>query len=335
MKKCITTAIIALLCISCETESVIVKSNAQDNLVLNEKLRQKLLRLSQFPTSADNIVDGTSCFALNLPAHVLVNNHEVALESESDYRQVRNLIEMSNTDTDVVSVIFPVEITYRDYTQASISNLAQWQNALSDCDDVQELSCMVLDYPITIKTYKGESGQTNAVTLGSKKALFDLLNDYDNYDTCSIEFPIQFYTPDATTIRVADATQLETLINNYSDSCLTGFEEPENEIQPQTALIAGVWHVSYYYRNTNQTADYAGYNFTFQSNGNITVNGIPGAGSWTISLQNGATYFDFSFSAHALDALEEYWEVTYHNATMIQMKHHSGGGNRYLNLSQN
>src|SRR6476620_10467201 len=116
MKNLIIITLFCLASISCETESFVINSAPDKNLVSNSTLVEKLLRMTQFPTTADNAIDNTSCFALNLPVTVVADNTTVIVNSEQDYQQVEDILAASNNDIDLVQIQFPVQVTYFDYT---------------------------------------------------------------------------------------------------------------------------------------------------------------------------------------------------------------------------
>ena len=341
MKKIIILLAIILLATSCETESLVIKNSAQDNLSENTVLIQKLKRLSQFPTTSDNIVDRSSCFALRLPVTVTANNQVVIINSVADYQEVRNIFDQNTGDTDTILLQFPVTIIFTDYSELVLETPDAFEAATANCIASIELSCIDFIYPMQIKSYNSGRQLAETFSLGSKKALFQFLDHAQMYDAVSLTFPLDFIAPDGIILRIENNNELEDSIDRSTDDCLAAFNnEPTNPGTDtvEEVLTQGNWYVSYFFRETNQTSDYATYDFTFNTNGTASVTGGSSAitGSWASILENSEKKIAFAFSSSSLEELEESWVVTEFTATLIKMRYESGGsGTRYLHLTRN
>jgi hypothetical protein len=338
MKKIVVFALMCIICISCETESHIIKNEPQDNILNNPALKSKLLRVSQYKTAVDNVIDGTSCFAVNLPVTVVVNDQPVIIDDAADYQQVRDILEASADDTDSVLIQFPITVTYADYTEQPIANQPEFNNAVAGCQSSMELSCMQLLYPLEIKAYDFDNQFAEVFTIGNKRALFRFLNQQSNYGAVSFAYPLTLNNPDGTGISIADNTLLESTIDSYTQECLDMLIPGPVELEFEEVIVQGSWHVSYFFRDTDQTSDYAAYDFTFNPDGTVAVSGVtPNTGTWESYTDSGELKAEYTFSSTSLEELEEDWTVTEFTATLIKMEHESGGGSeiRYFYLQKN
>ncbi len=330
----------AVFCISCETESYIVKNEPQDNLLNNAALKNKLLQVSQYPTAIDNIIDGTSCFAVNFPVTVMANNQTVVINDASDYQQVRDIFGASAADTDSVVIQFPITVTYTDYSERTMASQTEFSNAMAACLASVELSCIDLLYPLGIKAYDFNNQFAEAFTLGNEEALHGFLNHQSNYGAYTFSYPLTLYDPEGNGISVADNTALESAIDGYTDDCLAlldpGTIDPEPDFTE--VITGGTWYVSYFFRDTDQTSDYTAYDFTFNPDGSVIVSGAnPNTGTWQSYTDSGDLVAEYTFSSSSLEELEEDWTVTEFSPTLIKMEHVSGGGSdiRYFYLQKN
>ena len=136
---------------------------------------------------------------------------------------------------------------------------------------------------------------------------------------------------------------LEAAIDNYTDECLA-LLNPDPDPGPgpdpdfEEVITAGVWHVSYFFRDQDETEDYEDFDFTFNNNGTVTITGGgPSSGSWDLSIDDGDLELDLNFSSSALDELSEDWTIMEYTETTIKLQKVSGGGDdiRSLHFTRN
>lgn len=336
MRKFLIIAAISILGISCETERAAIETAPENNLVENITLAGKLRRIAQHPTAVDNIIDNTSCFAVNFPFTVSVGSEEVTLDSAADYQEVINLLE---EDDDDVVLHFPINVTYADYSTATISSQAELNAAINGCFASIELSCMDFVYPLMMKSYNSQNQLAETFTLGDKEALFDFLDNLDFYDAVALDFPLEFNTSATELpVTVTGNAQLETLIDGQIDECTAGLD-PDPEYDFVDVITDGSWHVSYFFDDEDTTDDYSDFDFFFAPDGSILVTGTatPIMGLYNVTIDDGEEEVEFMFSIPELGDLEEDWTITVVTETHIEMQKVSGGGDdvRHLHFDKN
>lgn len=336
MRKFIIILTFALLGAACEKDSLAVKDTPADNLVSNPELTGRLLRMAQNPTALDNVADNTSCFALQFPFTVIANGETVTVISAAGYAQIQAILDESNTDDDTVVLQFPVAVTYADYTEATFATQAQFDAAVANCTGSVELACMGLSYPLSIKTYNSKNQLAQTFSLAGKKALHSFLKDMAFYDAVSITYPVSFTTPNGAALAISSNAELDAAISQYMGQC-PGGENPSGGLEE--LLVQGTWYVSYFFRDEDETSDYAAFDFTFFANGTASVSGGPNpiTGTWNLYEDDGETEIEFTFTGSQLDEIEEDWTVTSVTATKIEMRKVSGGGDDigHLHLTRN
>lgn len=338
MKRILIIIAICILAVSCQTDELVVNNAPQDNLIGNTSLISKLMQMSQYPTTVDNVVDNTSCFAIQLPYNVVVNGQPITVNDESDYQEIQNILDEDDSNEDTIAIQFPVNVTYADYSEAPLATQSQFNEAIANCTGTIELACIGLSYPLGIKTYNSNNQLAETFNLGSKKGLYEFLNeDLGLYDAVTFIYPMPFSTPNGTSITIENNSQLESTIDSYTDDC-TGVIPNPNPVFDDV-ITQGTWYVSYFFRDFDQTDDYEDFDFTFLDNGTASVSGgsSPITGTWNSYEDSGQLEVVFTFSSSALEELEEDWDVTEFSETLIKMRHVSGGGDdiRYLYLTRN
>jgi hypothetical protein len=83
----------------------------------------------------------------------------------------------------------------------------------------------------------------------------------------------------------------------------------------------------YYEDDDNETDDFTGYTFTFNSNGTSIAlrSGITTNGTWSTFVDSGQNKLDLIFNGTDLDEIEDDWRIIEFSTTQIRLKDISGG----------
>jgi hypothetical protein len=105
----------------------------------------------------------------------------------------------------------------------------------------------------------------------------------------------------------------------------------EKEVTPdqvKETLSAGTWHVSYYSYEATPSFVLDEYDFTFQENGTLKVqgDGTDVNGIWSVGKVDGDNVLDL-FAGHSspLDELDNDWEVRSHSSKRIETENNDNG----------
>jgi hypothetical protein len=126
-------------------------------------------------------------------------------------------------------------------------------------------------------------------------------------------------------------------------------EDPANTAKKTVidTVTGGTWSITYYFdSDTDETSDYAGYNFTFDDSDVLTaangVNTYPGTWSVTDSNSNDDSMDDLHFiidfaTPDLFEELSDDWEIMEITDTKIELIDVSGGGGGtdYLTFEKN
>jgi hypothetical protein len=325
---------------SCQDEEEHTVLNNENSFSKAAPLSSLIERVSQYETTADNVLDGTSNCSIKLPVHLTVDGQYVYVDSEADFQSVQNIKNQSSTDDDKVHFSFPITIVYPSFYEHVVTSEPQFDSILANYGDdssYRDITCVDFNYPISINIYNSENQVANSIALQNDSQLYNFVDELNDGDIVGIVFPIRLTKSNGQDIVITNNTQLEAAIENAIEDCVVSVPNPSALYD---TLTNGSWYVSYFYGDGHDETDYYnGYNFTFNPNGtsvaikaSTTVNG-----QWDIHDESTYKRLDLNFDGSILEELNEDWKVLEYTSTSVRLKHESGGGsdNHYLNFTKN
>lgn len=345
MKTKITYFILSFfILISCQKEENEIIQDANTNSIsVNSPLTNLLERVSQNPTSNDNILDNSSCFSVQLPVTVIVNGQQITVSSETDYQLVQDAIDAFSNDDDIVNFIYPISIQFQNFTTLTLNNSDDLDDVLDDCgedDGFDEIDCIVLNYPIVINVYNSNNQLAETISITSNTQLFNFLENLENNVFVAIQFPISIVNFLGQTIVISNNNDLEDAIEDAIDDCdddSGGGSGGSTNLA--TVLTSGTWYISYFFDDVDETSYFNGYNFTFNSNGTVvaTRNTTTINGTWSTYIDSGDEKLNLNFTDATFDELVDDWDVVEYTSNQVRLKDVSGGngGTDYLYLTKN
>ena len=339
--KYLMMCVAIMILISCQDEGKLVIQDIKQNLSAKSPLASLISRVSQNATSKDNILDKSSCFNVQLPVSVLVNKKQITISSQNDYKVVQNALDAFSNDDDVVNFVYPISIQFQNYKTELIANPDQLEDIIDKCDDddgFDEIDCLQINYPIKINIYNADNQIANSITIQNDKDLYNFLKDLVSNVFISINYPISIINSKGQNVVITNNSNFENSIEEGIKDCNTNSGSVGNQ---NFVLIVtnGTWHVSYYFDDSDETLDFKGYNFTFNSNGTIMVvkekNTI--AGNWSTFVNSGQNIFLLKFDDSKFDDLEDDWKITEFTSTNVRLKNKdaSDGATDYLYFTKN
>ena len=339
--KYLMMCVAVVILISCQDEEKLVIQDIKQNLSAKSPLASLISRVSQNATSKDNILDKSSCFNVQLPVSVIVNKKQITISSQNDYKVVQNALDAFSNDDDVVNFVYPITIQFQNYKTELIANPDQLEDIIDKCDDddgFDEIDCLQINYPIKINIYNADNQIANSITIQNDKDLYNFLKDLVSNVFISINYPISIINSKGQNVVITNNSNFENSIEEGIKDCNTNSGSVGNQ---NFVLIVtnGTWHVSYYFDDSDETLNFKGYNFTFNSNGTIMVvkekNTI--AGNWSTFVNSGQNIFLLKFDDSKLDDLEDDWKITEFTSTNVRLKNKdaSDGATDYLYFTKN
>lgn len=336
--------IYSLILFSCQNEENEIIDDSQNptssSLVSNAPLVKLISRTTQNPTALDNVLDNSNCFSVQLPVTVIVNGSTIVVSSQANYQTVQNAIDAFSTDDDIVNFVYPITIKYKNFSTQVLSSSNDLNNVLDACgedDGFDEIDCIVINYPIQINVYDTSNQIANSITITSNNQLFNYIANLIPQTISTLVYPISITNSSGQTIVINSNSELENFIDSSIDDC-----DDSSIPSPtfSTVLTSGSWRVSYFSEDgDDQTSDYLGSNFTFNSNWTIQIvkNANSSSGTWNNYMDSGENKLNLTFSSSYFDELEEDWNIIEYNQTVIRLKHVSGGDGSidYLYFTKN
>ena len=346
MKKILNAAIYAVLLVgaltftACQEEFEEVNtSDAQEESFQATSSTAKLMEKTAFRDgSFDNIVDGSSCFALNFPYSVNVNGLDITVDSKEDLELIEEIFDEFDDDEDVLEILFPITITLADYTEITINNREELIELARQCiegGDDDDIECIDFVYPITLFTFDINKQQTGRVTVNSDRELRLFFKELDDDDFVSIDFPITLVKFDGTEIRVNSNAELAAALEMAKDACDEDDDDDYNDDDFDKERLANLltecpWTVLTVERNSvDQTGQYEAYLMTFKEDGTVRVRDRGGnvlVGNWDLDDEGEYVELDLSFDTLVDFNLE--WKVYEMGEGKIKL--FSGEGNRII-----
>lgn len=341
LKHFLNLSLVGLLLLSCQSEENVLVQDTAKNLTSKSPLTGMVARVAQSPTSNDNVLDNTSCFSVVLPVTVIVNGEQILVSSPTEYQTVQDAINAFADDDDIVNFVYPITVQFQNFSSIIVLNNDDLDDLMDDCGDddgFDEIECVDFNFPININVYDANNQLAQTITLEDNVGLYNFIDNIEDNEYIAIQYPISITNSNNQTIVITNNDQLEDVIEDAIDDC--DDDAPSGGVDGTIAdlLASGTWYVSYFYDDTDETADYAGYTFTFDPNGTSKayLNGNFLNGTWSNYMFSGNEKLDLDFQGETLDELEDDWRVIEYTGNQIRLKDvsSSGGGSDYLYLSK-
>ncbi|WP_162127403.1 hypothetical protein [Flavobacterium phycosphaerae] len=147
-------ALIALSFSSCQDEEESITQSPTNSFGKSSAISSLILRVSQYETTCDNVLDNTSNFSVKLPVHVTVNSQYCNVSSDANYQTVQYYKDNYAGD-DVVHFQFPITLVYPNHQEVTVTE-SQYNAiiaTLGDDSNYHEIDCINFVYPFTINKY--------------------------------------------------------------------------------------------------------------------------------------------------------------------------------------
>jgi len=328
--------------IGCQKEEETIIQDDTQTFTSSSALSGLLLRTSQFPTAFDNVLDSSSCFSVQLPVTVIVNNQQIVVSNQLDYQLVQNAINQFSNDDDIVNFVYPITIVYQNFQTQILQNSNDLDDVLDECDEddgFDEIDCININYPIVLNIYDSNNQVANTITITSNSMLFNFLSNTNSSTLLAVVFPISVTNSNGQNVVINNNAELENFIEDSISDCDDDSNGGSNNTTLTQIFTSGTWYISYFFDDVDETNYFNGYNFTFNSNGSSLAvkNSNTINGTWNIYNDSGTEKIVLSFDGSLLDEIEDDWRIIEYTPTLIKLKHVSGGngGIDYLTFTKN
>ena len=326
----------AIVFISCQNEGAVLIQDTTQNLTAVSPLTNLIFRVSQNPTSKDNVLDNSSCFNIQLPVKVIVDGNQITVSNQNDYKTVQATLDAFPNDDDIINFIYPITIQYQNYKTQLILNSDELEKSIENCnvdDDFNEIDCININYPISFSIYDANNQIAKTIVIQNDKDMSSFLDNLDVNVYISINYPISITNFNGQNVVLTNNADFENQIEDSIKECDTNSGTGSNP-NFTSILTDGTWHVSYFFNKIDETSNYNGY-----SNGIVVAvkgtNNI--GGTWSTFVNSGQDIFLLKFDDSKLDELEDDWKITEYTTTNVRLKNESSsiGETDYLYFTKN
>ncbi len=330
-----------LLFTSCQDEIVdITPPNEAEALVANSNLTAMVSATSKRDGSKDNIIDRASCLSVELPVTVVVNNLEIIVDSEEDFKTIEAIFDKFEDDDDRLEIIFPITIITEDHEEIVIENKTHLEELVAKCkgenEDDDDIECIDFKYPISFSLYNANFQVIDVVTVENDFQLYRFIKRViDKEVLASLNFPVTMILADGSEIIVNNNFELETAIEDAKDTC---DEDDDNDYgdddftkeRLDNLLMTCPWVVHDFDRNEENLDDkYREYVVVFKEDNVVKVrarNGDVLTGTWTTRIGDHGALIKLEFDTLVDFTLE--WIV--YDLEYGRIKLYQVGGNRII-----
>ncbi len=274
---------------ACQDEATEVDNpNEQETIVPNSTLANLISNTSANFGTADNILDGSSCFSVELPVTIIVSDITIVIATEADLEQLEDLFADLNDDDDFLDFVFPITIIFSDYTELVIENENQLEDFITDCEVEDDfIECVDFVFPISFSIFNSEFVIIETVVIENDEALymfFDDLEDNDNALIVSLNYPVTLEYADGETLEVNSNEELSEAIEMAEEYCDDEEEDDCVEEEIVELLVECPWEVFLYTNDDIENID-GPYIFNFNEDGSMVIEGIndPYTTTWELT----------------------------------------------------
>tara|TARA_R110002051_G_scaffold189613_2_gene258846 strand:- start:29783 stop:31498 length:1716 start_codon:yes stop_codon:yes gene_type:complete len=331
--------VLAILFNACQSEfEELPNADDQTSITANSATATLIKQASANDGSFDNIVDGSSCIAIQFPYTVKINGLEITIDAIEDLKLIEKIFDELDDDNDILDIIFPINITLSDFTEITINNVEDLRELASDCiegggDD--DIECIDFVYPLTFFTFDVNNQQTGNVVVESDRELRRFFHNLEDDDIVSLDFPVQLELYDGQKITVENNAELANALRSAKNACDEDDDDDYNDDdfnkeRLDNYLIECPFLVREVKRNNqDQTDRYFEYAMNFKENGEVKVFDRQGNilnGTWTSRVGEERVLLTLSFEAIVDFSLE--WFV--YEIEEGKIKLFAGDGNKII-----
>jgi hypothetical protein len=329
------TAILVLSLISftsCQDEIDVENGQNPNTNSADSVTASNLERSSMYDGSFDDFLDGNSCSSILLPVTATINGTEVTIVSQSSYQQVIDILAEFNNDNDQIVLQFPLTVRLNNYTEVVVTTQGEYDAIIAACqqavnDGEDAISCLDINFPITILTYSLSLEQTGSIVIESEQQLYTYMNNLGNTELFAVNYPITASLSNDSMVTITSDSDLQSRINECLNDENAMEEAEENADTLESILVDGLFTVDAFVSAGVDTAtDYAEFTIDFandwscvaQNTVNATVEDVQGTYEVASEFD---VFLSLSFSGNAtFELLNHTWKVTSYSESSISLQ---------------
>lgn len=314
MKKLIDNVMRVVLMVSviglysCQEEYEDVHGNDQEQTIAAKSdIAGLIQQTSSQDGSFDNIVDGASCFTVQFPYTVNANGVEISINSKSDLEKIENVFDATIEGNNILEIVFPITITFADYSQITIENKGELMVRARECiegGDDDDIECVDFVYPITLFTFVIDAQQSSEIQVETDFDMYRVFSGLEDNRLVSFQYPITLTKHDGTEVVIENNADLIATLEMEKNQCDENDDndfgdDDFSEAELDEYVMACPLQVKQVIRNQMDNSEqYLEHLMVFREDGSVvfstfTANEI--TGTWNTSMSNGAVNLRLEF----------------------------------------
>ncbi|MFL3661131.1 MAG: hypothetical protein ACI6PN_05205 [Polaribacter sp.] len=277
----------------------------------------------------DDFLDGNSCTELLFPLTAAVNGQTITLLTRLDLSIALSIIGEFNNDSDVVTFDFPINVRTSSYSEIVVSSQSDFDALKEDCENAEAegedaVSCVTIDFPVTMLTYNISVEQTGSVVVQSKEQLYLFITDLQSDALFSVNYPVSAALSNGTTLEINSDAAFQNAISECTQSEEEEEEAAETANEVEAILSGTTFEVeTFVIGGANTANEYADYTFEFtndlkliaRNSVNVALEDI--SGTYEVSSET-AAFVNIDFESNtAVGALSNDWIVNTYSSTLV------------------
>jgi hypothetical protein len=237
-----------------------------------------------------------------------------------------------NDDSDSVSFNFPISVKTASYSEVVVNNQNDLDALKQECETAEAegkdaISCVQIQFPVTMLTYKISLEQTGSVVVQSEKQLYTFMTDLQGDELFSVNYPLNAVVSNGTSIQINSDAEFQNAI----EEC-TQFEDEEDQaaetaIEVEAILSGTKFKVeSFIVAGVNTANDYTDYSIEFTNDLKVVAKNVVNItlrefeGTYAVSSETEA-FVNIDFASNtAVSALGNDWLVDTYSNTLVTFK---------------
>ena len=202
--------------LACQKESLtVVEATEEESFLKDRELTTMVTSMVAHDGSFDDVVDDSSCFSIDFPYTCYYNGWPYEVNS------VEDLAPFSNAD--YLMPEFPVNVTFANYTQATVNSVQEFDLLKQLCADGEvygeAITCIDFLYPIRVALYNTETSDFETIVFDHDKQTFLSIEDFDINTVANIQYPIEMVINNKDIVTIDSNAFLKTAILNMIPFC--------------------------------------------------------------------------------------------------------------------
>lgn len=296
------------------------------------KTAENYNRNSMNDGSEDDFLDGNTCTELIFPLTATVNGKKITILSSLDFSAVLNIMGEFNDDSDSVTFDFPISARLSNYTEVVITNQTELNALKAECENVEAtgkgvVSCVDINFPVSILTYNVSLEQTGSVAVQSKKQLYTFMSGLDSNELFAVNYPISATLSNGTAVQIGSDVDFKNAISECVQFEGEKDQAAETAKEVEAILSGTKFKVeSYVVAGVNTANDYANYTIEFTNDLKLVAKDIVNTtaseieGTYSVSSET-EVFLNTTFASNtAVSALGNDWIISSYSNTLITLK---------------